>query len=362
MNVHQGKSTYRTSGAILAAAFALGIVAFSIPQQVRALSFFSWFTSSAEAGAAAIMPDASLDILDPAVNSDPNPHKGQRSLALTEGSALMSEAGPEGTPADIDATPTNGTISVYVVRSGDTLSEIASMFEVSANTILWANNLSSAKDIHPGDTLVILPVSGVQHTVKSGETLASLAKKYGGEAEDIASFNGLDAGTPLVVGKTIIIPGGVLAAPVVTTSRSTTSLKNPYRGGSGAEIIGYYSNPVPGARLTQDVHGWNGIDLGAPTGTSVYASAGGTVIVSRSSGWNGGYGSYVVISHDNGTQTLYAHLNSVAVSAGSAVAKGALIGTVGKTGRVTGSHLHFEVRGAKNPLTICSVGSVCHVD
>jgi murein DD-endopeptidase MepM/ murein hydrolase activator NlpD len=98
------------------------------------------------------------------------------------------------------------------------------------------------------------------------------------------------------------------------------------------------------------LHGHNGIDLAAPVGTPVLASAGGKVIVSRMGGYNGGYGIYVVISHSNGTQTLYAHLNANWVSVGEEVVQGQVIGTVGRTGRVTGPHLHFEVRGAKNPF------------
>jgi murein DD-endopeptidase MepM/ murein hydrolase activator NlpD len=72
--------------------------------------------------------------------------------------------------------------------------------------------------------------------------------------------------------------------------------------------------------------------------------------VSKSSGWNGGYGQYVVIKHANGTQTLYAHLSSNAVGVGDVVAAGETIGALGNTGKSTGPHLHFEVRGGRNPF------------
>ena len=72
--------------------------------------------------------------------------------------------------------------------------------------------------------------------------------------------------------------------------------------------------------------------------------------VSRGSGWNGGYGSYIVVSHPNGTQTLYAHNSANLVVAGERVSQGQVIGKVGSTGRSTGQHVHFEVRGAQNPF------------
>jgi murein DD-endopeptidase MepM/ murein hydrolase activator NlpD len=74
------------------------------------------------------------------------------------------------------------------------------------------------------------------------------------------------------------------------------------------------------------------------------------VIVSRVGGWNGGYGNYVVVDHPNGTQTLYAHLYKNIVWQGQKVVQGQVIGYLGTTGRSTGCHLHFEVRGAKNPF------------
>jgi murein DD-endopeptidase MepM/ murein hydrolase activator NlpD len=80
------------------------------------------------------------------------------------------------------------------------------------------------------------------------------------------------------------------------------------------------------------------------------ASASGKVIVAKSGGWNGGYGSYVVISHPNGTQTLYGHLSAVTVSVGDEVSQGQTIGRMGSTGKSTGVHLHFEIRGARNPF------------
>jgi murein DD-endopeptidase MepM/ murein hydrolase activator NlpD len=96
------------------------------------------------------------------------------------------------------------------------------------------------------------------------------------------------------------------------------------------------------------MHGHNGVDLAAKVGTSILASAPGTVAVARSTGWNYGYGKYIVINHPNGTQTVYAHLNTVEVSVGQSVGKGERIAGMGNTGNSTGPHLHFEIRGAYN--------------
>lgn len=83
-----------------------------------------------------------------------------------------------------------------------------------------------------------------------------------------------------------------------------------------------------------------GIDIGAPTGTPIYAAAGGQVIFS---GWMGGYGNLILIDHLDGRVTAYAHQSRLAVGGGS-VSRGQLIGYVGSTGDSTGPHLHFEVR------------------
>jgi murein DD-endopeptidase MepM/ murein hydrolase activator NlpD len=102
---------------------------------------------------------------------------------------------------------------------------------------------------------------------------------------------------------------------------------------------------------TQGIHGYNAVDLAAPIGTPILAAASGDVIVANDGGWNGGYGSYVVIQHDNGSQTLYGHASAVLVSAGDHVTQGQIIARVGTSGRSTGPHVHFEIRdGIRNPF------------
>ncbi len=295
-----------------------------------------------------------IRLLAPATNLDPNPSVGGGDVSVVDDSALVPQDGPSGTSADIEAKAPASAVSVYVVHAGDNLSTIAEMFDVSVNTIKWANDIGTGT-IHEGQTLVILPVSGIYHTVKSGDTTASLAKKYSAEESEILEHN--DIGGALAAGTKVLIPNGTLAAapaakPVsaVKKTSSGTGIGATVAAG-GPAISGYYGWPVAGGVITQGVHGYNGIDIGASNGTPIYASAAGTVVVALGGGgYNGGYGNYVVVQHTNGTQTLYAHMSSVQTTSGASVAKGEQIGTVGNTGKSTGNHLHFEVRGAANPF------------
>lgn len=330
----------------------------------REASAFWPFSTNADAATGASIPDFKTPVLVAAVNSDPNPDKGIVDVQTSSDNALIARSGPAGTTADIVGTVPSDRISIYVVRQGDTLGEIAKMFDVSVNTIIWANNLRGTNDFHVGDVLTILPISGVKRTVARGDTLKSIAKKYSADADEIAQFNGLDSSVPLVVGATIIIPGAEIAPVLPVTKKGASTKKKvgnePYLGGGGSAQPGYYENPVPGTIITQGLHGWNAVDFGVARGTPIHAAADGAVIVARNNaGWNGGYGNYVVITHNNGSQTLYSHMKNVIVSSGQSVSSGQVIGYVGSTGLSTGAHLHFEVRGAANPFRNCLVGTVC---
>lgn len=283
-------------------------------------------------------------LLSSRINIDPKAALGGGDLIVDEG-ALVSNSpfGPDDFATNKSGT---GEISVYTVREGDSLSQIAEMFGVTSNTILWANDLPKATAIHPGDQLIILPIVGVSHIVKSGDTIGSIAKKYESDADEILSYNQLASASDLIVGETLIIPGGNMHIAAPQKVASTGGGSKSSSAGSGGGLI----NPLPGSVKTQGIHGYNGVDLGAKVGTPIRAAGSGEVIISKSSGWNGGYGNYIVIKHGNGSQTLYSHMSSNAVGVGATVAAGETIGYVGMTGRSTGPHLHFEVRGGSNPF------------
>jgi murein DD-endopeptidase MepM/ murein hydrolase activator NlpD len=290
-----------------------------------------------------------MPILQATVSPDPDFARGGGDITVLGDGALLSDTGPLGTQADIiDEPVNNGQISIYVVHSGDSLGAIAQMFGVSTNTITWANDIKGGV-IKPGQKLVILPVSGVKYDIKKGDTLNGIAKKFKADAGEILAFNGLSEDSILNPGDTIIIPDGEVAQAPSGTSSSASRV----RGSSGVpDYKGYYIRPISydEGRRTQGLHGYNGVDIGAAIGTPIHAAADGVVIVSRNSGYNGGYGEYVVIQHGNGTQTLYGHMSAVVIKEGTLVSQGQIIGFVGNTGRSTGPHVHFEVRGAKNPF------------
>ena len=272
--------------------------------------------------------------------------------------ALVGGAGPiGGQAAAAEDDGTSDQITIYVVHAGDTIGTVADMFGVSSNTIRWANDIKKEDTISVGQTLVILPISGIKHTVTKGETVASIAKKFGGDVDEIIQLNdGVSATGALIAGMEIIIPDGELGTPVVTAKKTNGGTDTKKHGkertyGIGGPLLaGYFIRPILGASCSQGLHAHNGVDLAAGTGTPIAAAAEGTVIIARSGGWGGGFGSYVVINHPNGTQTLYAHMSKVLTHAGAHVDQGEVIGHVGSTGKSTGPHLHVEVHGAKNTL------------
>ncbi|MEI8068051.1 MAG: M23 family metallopeptidase [Candidatus Shapirobacteria bacterium] len=250
-----------------------------------------------------------------------------------------------------------GEITEYRVVDGDTVSSIAQKFGVSVDTIMWENNLKSVDAIKPKQILRILPITGAKHIVKRGETIYSIAKSYQVDAQNIIDypFNTFsnDETFALSAGQEILIPDGVKSGEVVIDVKKYASKTvAPIPGVKGE---GNFMWPTSGG-ITQKFSWYHqAVDIANRSNPPVVAAQGGTVI---SAGWNGGgYGNFVVIDHGNGYKTLYAHLlnNSISVSAGQRVGQGQRLGAMGSTGRSTGTHLHFEVKGPGgnvNPLSV----------
>jgi murein DD-endopeptidase MepM/ murein hydrolase activator NlpD len=340
-------------GLIASIVFCTTIITISIFSETAHASLFSFISNIFDSSTASAniknesrfsINSQTMAILQPAVNIDPNPNKAS-GIAPVEHNTLVSDLAMGSFDDASDVV--NTQISQYTVRTGDTLSEIAQMFNVSVNTIMWANEISKAKGIQPGQSLIILPVTGITYTIKKGDTIKGIVSSYKADLNEVLDYNGMSVNTKLVAGQTIIIPDAEIQTSVATKIVYGTNTAHDTNGPSYA---GYYIRPIDGGRKSQGLHGYNGVDLAAPIGTPIYASAAGKVIASMSGGYNGGYGNYIIISHGNGTQTLYSHNSKNVVSVGQYVEQGQKIGEIGSTGKSTGPHVHFEIRGAKNPF------------
>jgi murein DD-endopeptidase MepM/ murein hydrolase activator NlpD len=242
----------------------------------------------------------------------------------------------------------------YTVQKGDTVSTIAQKFGISADTIRWANNLSD-DNIGVGDTLQILPVTGIYYKVQSGDTVYTIAKKFAAEPQGIVDFPFNDFANPetfsLVTGQMLIVPDGVKPSEQPFIRQQVYIAQGP----SSASFSGSgFTWPVHG--LVTQFASWyhEALDLAAPYGTPIVAAKSGVVTEASAGSYNYGYGDDVVIDHGGGYSSLYAHMEAVNVSPGQQVIGGStVIGWIGMTGRTTGPHTHFEIRqngSAINPL------------
>lgn len=257
-------------------------------------------------------------------------------------------------PGSAASTNTRTKVVEYVVQGGDTISTIAEKFNISTNTVLWANNLSSSGTIRPGDKLTILPTSGVLHKVKSGDTLDKIAKYYDTTGDKIVQFNALADASDLDVGEYLVVPDGKVPPPPAPKPKPAVASKNTVNipPVTVVQTNGKMLWPNGCSRISQ-YFGWRhtGVDIACPLNTPILAADDG--VVSRVQYLNTGYGHNVIVDHGGGIQTLYGHMTTIYVSVGDSVERGQTIGLEGSTGRSTGPHLHFEVRiGGKvyNPL------------
>lgn len=249
---------------------------------------------------------------------------------------------------------TTAKVSEYLVAGGDTVSTIAEQFNVSTQTILWANGMGEFDFIKPGQKLKIPPVSGVVHTIASGDSIGAVARKYGVSEDSILEYNRLADASLIETGQTLIVPGGkppAPPAPVRTTTPSTTSYAS-VPPSANVSTSTRFIWPTPSRRINQYFgYRHTGLDIDGDYSSPIYAAAGG--VVTTVSYIRYGYGYHVIIRHPDGAQTLYSHASKIFVSPGQTVNQGQTIAMVGTTGRSTGTHLHFEIiiGGRKmNPL------------
>lgn len=246
--------------------------------------------------------------------------------------------------------------TVYVVKRGDTLSQIAQRYQVSVKQLMAQNNITNPNLISIGQMIEIPAIGSasnrvsVVHTVKRGDTLWDIAKLYGVNVNTLTQFNGLYNPNDLKIGQDVVIPADVAAVNASLADSSDSSKRRTVQLASRSES-GSFLWPVQGVITSKFGRRWGefhyGLDIAAPTGTPVKASRAGVVVAS---GWRGTYGNAVIIEHDSNYRTLYAHNSRLLVKEGDVVVAGQKIAEVGSTGRSTGPHLHFEIHQNEKAL------------
>lgn len=230
--------------------------------------------------------------------------------------------------------------STYTIRKGDTLSELSSQYKVSLSTLLSFNNIKDVRKLQVGTEIKIPKTDGVLYTVKKGDSLSVISYREHVPLNDILDANGLESA--------IIRPGQELFLPGASISdfelkKATGELFIYPTVGALASPYGMRNDPFTGV--------WRmhyGIDISNRIGTTVKASMEGRVgLVGLN---HKGYGRYIIINHQGGFQSLYAHLNKALVTKGEWVRQGQKIGEMGNTGRSTGPHLHFGIYRYQNPV------------
>lgn len=224
-------------------------------------------------------------------------------------------------------------VSEYRMVAGDTLSAIATRHGLRMDTLVSFNQLDDVRRMQIGQELRIPNRDGLLYTVKRGDTLESIALSYGTSATAILDANDL-LSTNIRIGEVLFVPEARM-----NQTELAIVLGDAFRWpaqGRFTSGFGMRRDPFTGVRRFH-----NGIDLANVPGSGVVAAMSGTVVHIESQ--PGNYGRFVIVRHDKGYQTLYAHLDSWSVRVGQRVTQGQRIGNMGNTGRSTGPHLHFSI-------------------
>lgn len=221
----------------------------------------------------------------------------------------------------------------HKIKPGETLSHVAARYQTTSETLISFNEIKDVRNIKPNSIIKVPNMKGIVYVVKKNDSISSIASAYNIPKVDILDSNNLD-NEVLFLGQKLFIPGGRLPKDFLKEVLGETFIY-PVQG---VITSGYGYRPDP---FTRVISFHNGIDIANLANTPIKAAREGIVVTV---GFNaGGYGKYIVISHSNGFQTLYAHLNSFAVRVGKKVSRGAVIGYMGSTGYSTGNHLHFTI-------------------
>lgn len=249
---------------------------------------------------------------------------------------------PPGRSASAATSTGQGSITV---RKGDTVYAISRRTGVDPRAIIAANNLKPPYVLHPGETLVL--TGGQTYAVKKGDTLYSISRSFSIDMTSLSRANNLKSPYRIAIGQVLQIPGGgagqrtQTALNVVLPPREGSRFLWPVKG----DILSSYGAKDGG--LHND-----GINIKTRRGEPVKAADAG-VVVYADDGLKG-YGNLILIRHQGGWVTAYAHNDKLLVKRGDAVKRGEVISWAGVTGDVTEAQLHFEIRKgtrAVNPIS-----------
>ena len=221
----------------------------------------------------------------------------------------------------------------YKVKKGDSVSAIAKQFGVSIGAIIASNEIRNARRLQEGAALRIPNIDGIPYSVKRGDSLSKISASFNVPLEVILDVNDIK-NDAIKAGETIFIPGARMNDMDLRLSLGE-SFVYPVQSRHITSSYGMRKDPISGK-----LNFHTGIDLRANTGTAVMAAMDGVVSVVNE---NWLYGKHIIISHNNGYKTLYAHLNFCSVKQGDRVSRGKKIGEAGNTGYSTGPHLHFGI-------------------
>lgn len=285
----------------------------------------------------------------------------------------------------------------YKVKKKDTIPAIAKRYGIKQDTILMNNKDALNNKMKVGDTITFPSIDGLYYKLEKNDTLAKIAKKYGISVVDIVDYNNINP-KRLKAGSTIFlkgvtlqkykdVEGRLIAAQQAKEDKKKNKNKEKEKekekpekppketkgsppppppednddGGRSAAYSGAgFAYPVRYAGVSSPfgnryhpvlkryiLH--TGVDLVAKYVPLRAAKAGVVTFAGNMSG----YGKIIIIRHDNGYETRYAHLSVISTNVGEHVNQGDLIGKTGNSGRTTGAHLHFEIRQngvPKNPM------------
>ena len=249
----------------------------------------------------------------------------------------------EPTVAAVQPKVAPGQATQHRVAAGDRLGAVAQAYGLSLEALARANGLSAPYVIYVGQVLQVpsgAEAAPVRYVVRQGDTLSDIARRFDVSMADVAATNRIASPYTLSVGQSLAIPG-------VQTAKAVPDAAPPPLTGRGF-LWPVSGKVIGGFGVTPNGQHRNGINIAARKGAPVVASEDG-IVVYASDGIDG-YGRMVLVRHDEGYITTYAHNATLLVEVGDVVRRGQVIARVGDTGDVSTSQLHFELRRGTKPV------------